>query len=114
MPKKTVAETVNYAVAHLVNSNRQSSLVMLKKYLVSDCGEAYVSRNYDRVKTELKAMFERKDIRPAKQSIKKPSVTTAFTLATVKKSSRRVSVVKNKMVQKKAKAKATNKKKQND
>lgn len=111
LPKKTVAETVNSACKYLVNLNGQSSLITLKKYLTSECGETYVARNNDRIKTELKSMFTNNVIYPAHRSKtgSKPSVTVAFKFRSVKQAARRVPMAEKKMAQKKA-AKATNKK----
>lgn len=111
-PKKTVAETVNSAAKYLVDLNQHTSLVTLKKYLISECGEVYVIRNTERIKTEVKEMFKNNVIYPAHRSKtnKPPTVTVQFKFRAVKAPKRRLSVVEKKMAEKQKaqkKAKAT-------
>lgn len=112
LPKKTVAETVQYAAKYLVNLNGQSSLIMLKKYLTSECGEIYVTRHTERIKSEVKEMFKNDVIYPAHRSktSRAPSVSVQFKFRAAKVKARRVSLAQKKMVQKKAKAAASKKK----
>lgn len=85
-------------------------MAQLKNYLISECGEIYVARNYERIKTELKSMFSNDVIYPAKRGTK-PSVTVQFKFRPVKSASRRIPAAEKKMAQKVAQKKATNAKK---
>lgn len=111
MPKQTVAETVIFAAKYLVDDHGQTSLAGLKKYLLAECGEVYVARNYDRIKKQLKEMFSSKEIYAVHRSktSRPPAVTAQFKFRAVKKNVRRVSSAHLKMVQKTARA--ANKKK---
>lgn len=103
LPKKTIVETVNYAAKYLADLNGQTSLIVLKKYLTSECGDVYVSRNNERIKTEVKEMFKKDLIYPVHRmkNGSLPGVTAAFKFRAVKGRARRLSTVEKKMVEKK-------------
>lgn len=106
--KSTIAQKVTEATKLLVGKNERCTLKELLVFLEKE-NQFDVKKNEEKVRLQLKQMFERKEIIPANRIKGKPAVTVVFKLGSIK--NKQISSEKSKSIVMAAKKKKQNEKK---
>lgn len=105
--KSTIAQKVSEATKLLVGKNGRCTLKELVAFLEKE-NQFDVKKNDEKIRSQLKQMFESKEIIPANRIKGKPAVTVVFKLSSIKNKS--ISSEKRKSILMAAKKKKQNEK----